>query len=250
MTARLRTALTSTTTCLLLAVTGCSTGSANPPQTEGSGEVSGTTGETSGTGSGSTVSGSSGSTAPSGTSPTSGSSGTSAASGATSGTSTGTSGATTSGTASGSSGSSTGATTGASTGSASGSGSGASGATAGPSFANDVYNNLGLCTTCLPCHSPPNGGGYKNGKLDLSTSANAYANLVGIKAAGTACGTSGLTRVVVGSAATSLLYNKLKAKTMAGATAPCGNGMPETGTALTAADLMVVEDWINMGAAP
>jgi hypothetical protein len=251
MTARLRNVLTSTATCLFVAVTGCSTGSTNPPQTqgEGSGDVAAGTGASSGAESGATTAtGSSGTTTATGSSGTTtatGSSGTTPTSGATTGSGSGSSGTAGSGSASGT------GTSGSASGATSGSASGASGtAAAGPGFAEDVYNNLGLCTTCLPCHSPPSGGGYVNGKLDLSTSSNAYTNLVGVKAAGSACGTSGLTRVVAGSAATSLLYNKLNAKTTAGAKAPCGNGMPETGTPLSTSDLMVVEMWINSGAAP
>jgi len=246
MTARLRNVLTSTATCLFVAVTGCSTGSTNPPQTqgEGSGDVAAGTGASSGAESGATTAtGSSGTTTATGSSGTTtatGSSGTTPTSGATTGSGSGSSGTAGSGSASGT------GTSGSASGATSGSASGAS----GTAVAEDVYNNLGLCTTCLPCHSPPSGGGYVNGKLDLSTSSNAYTNLVGVKAAGSACGTSGLTRVVAGSAATSLLYNKLNAKTTAGAKAPCGNGMPETGTPLSTSDLMVVEMWINSGAAP
>jgi hypothetical protein len=120
-----------------------------------------------------------------------------------------------------------------------------------PSFA-DVYNNIGLCSICLPCHAPPDGDGYVNGELDLSTSDTAYANLVGVPAAGTACGgqTPAFIRVVAGNAAQSLLYDKLNAKTT-GTAAPCGNPEPEgSAPALSPADMAIVESWINDGANP
>jgi hypothetical protein len=158
----------------------------------------------------------------------------------------------------GSSGSSSGATSGSMTGDAAGT-SGSTAAVAGaasgsiatgvPSFA-DVYANIGLGCICLPCHVPPSGAGYVDGKLDLSTPGAAYANLVGVRAAGTACGTSGLTRVVAGSAAQSLLYNKLNAKTM-GVAAPCGNPEPSgDAPALSPAQMATIESWINAGANP
>jgi hypothetical protein len=98
------------------------------------------------------------------------------------------------------------------------------------------------------------GGGYSNGKLDLSTSDNAYAALLGdagtgAPAAGTACGGKGLTRVVPGNPAESLLYNKLNAKTT-GKAAPCGNPMPASGAALPTASINVISQWIMEGAKP
>jgi hypothetical protein len=91
-----------------------------------------------------------------------------------------------------------------------------------------------------------------NGKLDLSTSDTAYANLVGVKAAGTACGgtTPAFTRVVAGDAAQSLLYLKLDAKTT-GTAAPCGNPEPEgDAPALVPTDVATIATWINEGANP
>jgi hypothetical protein len=162
----------------------------------------------------------------------------------------------------GGSGSSAGATSGsttADTGDSSGSMTADAEATSGsmvedagpPSFA-DVYNNTGLCSLCLPCHAPPDGDGYVNGKLDLSTSDTAYANLVGVQAAGTACGLQAtpFIRVVAGNAMQSLLYNKLDAKT-ASVAAPCGNPEPEGAVpALSPSDMTVIERWINAGANP
>ncbi len=88
------------------------------------------------------------------------------------------------------------------------------------------------------------------GKLDLSTSQTAYTNLVGIKAAGSSCGTSGLTRVVAGNASMSLFYNKLNAKTT-NVKAPCGDTMPDgAAAALSAANITLIQSWINGGANP
>ena len=114
------------------------------------------------------------------------------------------------------------------------------------SFADVYVNEIGCI--CLPCHTPPNGNGYRNGKLDLSSSTTAYTNLVGVPAAGTACGTKNLTRVVAGSAATSLLYNKVNSKLAGQPAAPCGAGMPDNATSLTAGQVMDIENWINGGA--
>jgi hypothetical protein len=82
--------------------------------------------------------------------------------------------------------------------------------------------------------------------LDLSSQAAAYANLQE-SAAGVACNTSGLKRVVPGDAATSVLFEKV-----ASANPSCGAQMPfgcaGTGTCLSAAKVKDIEDWINDGA--
>ena len=114
------------------------------------------------------------------------------------------------------------------------------------SFAEVYLNEIGC--TCLPCHTPPTGGGYVNGKLDMSSSTAAYTNLVGVKSTGTACGTKNLTRVVAGSAATSLLYNLVNSKLAGQPAAPCGAGMPDNATSLTAAQVLDIKNWINDGA--
>jgi hypothetical protein len=115
------------------------------------------------------------------------------------------------------------------------------------SFADVYVNDIGCI--CVPCHAA-GGGGYTNGKLDLSSSNAAYTNLVGVKSAGSACGTKGLTRVVAGSAATSLLYNKVNAKLTGQPAAPCGAGMPDNSTSLTSDQVMEIKNWINDGAKP
>jgi hypothetical protein len=93
---------------------------------------------------------------------------------------------------------------------------------------------------CLPCHST--GNGKTKGKLDLSSQANAYKALVGVKSTGSSCGTSAATRVVAGMSAMSLLYEKLNPKP------PCGMQMPENATALGASDLAQIAAWIDDGA--
>jgi hypothetical protein len=90
------------------------------------------------------------------------------------------------------------------------------------------------------------------GKLDLTTAATAYTNLVGVAAAGASCSgkTPALTRVVAGNAAQSLFYNKLNAKTTKTA-APCGDPMPDgSAAALSTADMTMIQMWINGGANP
>ena len=76
----------------------------------------------------------------------------------------------------------------------------------------------------------------------MPNAATARTNLVGVRAMGSACGTSGLTRVVAGDATMSLMYRKIS--TMP----PCGNRMRPTGAALTTTQLDRVRNWINAGA--
>ena len=67
----------------------------------------------------------------------------------------------------------------------------------------------------IGCHRP-GGGGFIVGKLDMSTQAAAYANLVGVAAMGIGPGTSGVTcasvtpailRVAPNDSAHSLIFN-------------------------------------------
>jgi hypothetical protein len=97
-----------------------------------------------------------------------------------------------------------------------------------------------MTSRCLPCHAT--GTGKTMGKLDLSTKAMAFTNLVGVVASGSACGTSGKTRVVPGNSAMSLLPQMLTA------TPPCGMQMPRTGGPLTAAQIAQISSWIDGGA--
>lgn len=85
--------------------------------------------------------------------------------------------------------------------------------------------------------------------LDMSTEPTAYANLVGVKAKGMgACSTSGLTRVVPGSAQTSLLFEKVDSKLPQMSAPPCGDPMPDDATALDQAQVDLIQAWIDDGA--
>ena len=102
----------------------------------------------------------------------------------------------------------------------------------------DLYTTV-LQTNCATHHA----AGAEDSFLDLSTQAVAYKSLVGVKADGPACGSSGLTRVIVGSPSTSLLYEKV-----AESSPPCGQQMPYGGPYLSAADQEKVYNWIADGA--
>jgi hypothetical protein len=108
----------------------------------------------------------------------------------------------------------------------------------------EVYSSI-ISGSCTPCHAP-GGAGSTTGRLDMSSEAAAYAGLQQ-SAAGVSCNTSGLKRVVPGDAAMSVLFEKVES-----ANPPCGSQMPYgcagTGTCLTAAQVMEIENWINEGA--
>ena len=124
-----------------------------------------------------------------------------------------------------------------------------------PTFTN-VYANI-IGARCTGCHKP-GGSGVTTGMLDMSTPAAAYANLVGVPAAGVGAGSSGVTcaslapgqlRVSANDAADSLLFEKVASK-LAGTMAPCGSPMPlpATGAPLTQAQVNLVAAWIGAGA--
>jgi hypothetical protein len=120
----------------------------------------------------------------------------------------------------------------------SGGGSETGGSEAGgaPTF-TDVYAIISA--DCLPCHST--GIGKTTGKLDMSTQATAYKDLVGVAAAGSACKGKG-TRVVAGNAVKSLLVQKLNP-------APsCGKQMPNGMPALSSTPIALITAWIDSGA--
>jgi hypothetical protein len=126
-----------------------------------------------------------------------------------------------------------------------------SGETTGTTFTK-VYKDQITGYKCLTCHVPGQIG-VTDGKLDMSTQALAYENLVNVKAAGDACGTSGLTRVVPGSASTSLIVTKTDTNE-SHTPPPCGVQMP-LGCGKTAGlkclggdDVTPLESWINAGA--
>jgi hypothetical protein len=240
-------------------------GSTQPGGTQGASGGSGSTSGASGSSSGSVSTagaGTSGSLSGSGASAGVGSA-TSGSSSAASGTASGSSsGASATGSGSGASGAESGTSSGASaTGSgsgasASGGGSGSGGSTSGavvdagpPATFTDVYAIV--TAHCGDCHKGDDSG-IKYGGLDMSTMSLAYMNLVGVKAAGTeppgsaagyvACGTTMEIRVVAGSSATSLLYNKVNG------TEDCGVRMPKGDPTLSAANIATIKDWIDQGA--
>jgi hypothetical protein len=114
----------------------------------------------------------------------------------------------------------------------------------GTSF-SEVYSTI-ISSRCLPCHSV--GTGATAGMLDMSTEPTAYANLVGVKAAGMGgCSASGLTRVVPGNAQMSLLFEKVDSKLIQ-MNPPCGDPMPDDATTLDQAQVDRIQEWINGGA--
>ncbi len=104
-----------------------------------------------------------------------------------------------------------------------------------------VYGDI-ISPICVQCHNPQ-GIGVTMGKLDMSTKAAAFTDLVGVEAMGTGCGGMG-TRVVAGSADNSILFKKVDP----GQPAPCGAKMPLGLTPLTEAQTAEIESWINAGA--
>jgi photosystem II stability/assembly factor-like uncharacterized protein len=76
----------------------------------------------------------------------------------------------------------------------------------------------------------------------MSTPEKAYSNLVGVTAAGPACGTIGMARVVPGASAQSLLYLKVSGKQ------PCGKQMPDGLPALSSQAVAQIKSWIDAGA--
>jgi hypothetical protein len=106
---------------------------------------------------------------------------------------------------------------------------------------SQVYSDI-ISPICVQCHNPQ-GIGVTMGKLDMSTKAAAFADLVGVAAMGTACGGKG-TRVVAGNADGSILYEKVDP----GMPSPCGSKMPLGLTPLTEAQANEIESWINGGA--
>jgi hypothetical protein len=112
-----------------------------------------------------------------------------------------------------------------------------------------VYSTI-ISKRCVPCHATGDAGpnpGLFFGKLDMSTEQLAYANLVGVKAMGVSCVMTGLTRVVPGSAQTSVLFGKVDAPLTMHPT-PCGDTMPDDGTNLTLAEVTLIQTWIDDGA--
>jgi len=112
-----------------------------------------------------------------------------------------------------------------------------SGAASTVTFAK-VYTDI-ISPICVVCHNPA-GVGVSVGKLDMSSQATAFSNLVGVAAAGAGCSGMG-TRVVAGNAGSSILYQKVTAPT-------CGSQMPLNGTPLTPDQADEIKGWISAGA--
>ena len=110
---------------------------------------------------------------------------------------------------------------------------------------SQVYSTI-ISSRFLPCHSV--GPGATEGMLNMASEQAAYSNLVGVKAKGVGgCSASGLTRVIPGSAQTSLLYEKVQSK-LTQANPPCGDSMPDDATTLSQAQVDLIQTWINEGA--
>ena len=104
-----------------------------------------------------------------------------------------------------------------------------------------VYSGI-ISPICVKCHNPQ-GIGVSIGKLDMSTKAAAFMDLVGVSAMGMACGGMG-TRVIAGNAGNSILFKKIDPAQGA----PCGSKMPLGLTPLTEAQANEITSWINAGA--
>jgi polyvinyl alcohol dehydrogenase (cytochrome) len=122
----------------------------------------------------------------------------------------------------------------------SGTGSGGTGGTGGGTGTTftAIYSDVFVASGCTAgfCH------GGTAGNLAMSTQAQAYANLVGVSAAGPSCGASGWHRVKPFEPNASLLINKI-----ANATPVCGTSMPPN-QLLPAAQVERVRAWIAAGA--
>src|SRR6185369_15124452 len=95
-----------------------------------------------------------------------------------------------------------------------------------PTF-TQIYTTT-ITNKCSPCHTTATGDGVNFGKLDMTSQATAYANLVNQPAAGVNCGGKG-TRVVPGDAKSSVFYLKVSTEDPS----PCGNKMPDNLPALS-----------------
>lgn len=152
----------------------------------------------------------------------------------------GTGGAATGGSATGG-GTGGGATGGGTGGSATGGGTGA--IDAGPPITfTTVYTTI-IANRCAPCHTTSTGIGVTQGMLDMTTQANAYANLVNTAAAGSACSGHG-TRVVPNHPDSSVMYLKISLDDPS----PCGAKMPFGLAPLPQSEVTSIEDWILQGA--
>ena len=110
-----------------------------------------------------------------------------------------------------------------------------------PTFTT-IYTTT-ITNKCSPCHTTATGDGVMFGKLDMTTQANAYANLVNVPTAGVSCSGKG-TRVVPNKPDDSVMYLKVSLDDPT----PCGNKMPDNLPPLTSEEAEGIEDWIAAGA--
>jgi hypothetical protein len=96
---------------------------------------------------------------------------------------------------------------------------------------------------CQPCHTTAGGTGVVNGKLDMTSKATAYTNLVGVAGMGTGCNGMGI-RVVAGDSDMSLLFLKVNPDEPV----PCGARMPLNMPTLPEEEFEMIQDWIEAGA--
>jgi hypothetical protein len=135
------------------------------------------------------------------------------------------------------------------------SGSGSAGAAApagsGPASFSRVWTEVLFPKGCAGayCH------GAGQGSLKFTTKEDAYKALVGVKAAGMACGTSGKERVKAGDPAASLLIEKLEqTKPSCGDPMPIGTKVEPNCVSMsqpvcnTQAELSLIKQWIAAGA--
>src|SRR5438105_2131358 len=110
---------------------------------------------------------------------------------------------------------------------------------AGPPTFTNLYRTV-ISRRCAPCHTTATGDGVVFGKLDMTSRATAFANLVNQPTAGDKCAGKG-TRVVAHQPDSSIMYLKVSLDDAA----PCGAKMPLGGPSLPKEEADLVEAWIN-----
>jgi hypothetical protein len=118
---------------------------------------------------------------------------------------------------------------------------GAGDAVAAATF-TQVYSTI-ISQRCMPCHTTATGIGVTMGKLDMTSQAAAFMNLVNTQAAGVACTGKG-PRVLPGMPDSSIMYLKVSPDDPT----PCGSKMPLGTMGLSKAEADMIEGWIMAGA--
>jgi hypothetical protein len=111
-----------------------------------------------------------------------------------------------------------------------------------PATFTQVYTNI-ISQRCAPCHTTASGIGVAMGKLDMTSQATAYGNLVNAPAVGSACAGKG-TRITPGQPDQSIMYLKVSLDDPT----PCGQKMPLGGPPLTKDQADSIESWVTAGA--